>query len=157
LARVLIVGCGCRGQELARALVAQGHAVRGTTRDPARRAAIAAAGAEPVLADPDRVGTLVAALHGVTVFVRLLANATGTPEHLRELHGPRLWALLEKLVDSPVRGYVHERVGEEDAGLVETASRTWSIPVATISSQPWPQAAMTPIDALLHSPPDLKP
>ena len=36
VARVLIVGCGCRGQALARELRAAGHAVRGTTRDPAR-------------------------------------------------------------------------------------------------------------------------
>jgi uncharacterized protein YbjT (DUF2867 family) len=157
LARVLIVGCGCRGQELARALVAEGHAVRGTTRDPRRRAAIEAAGAEAVLADPDRVGTLVNALAGVTIVVRLLAGATGTPEQLRELHGPRLQALLEKLVDSPVRGYVHEVVGKDDARLVATASQTWSIPVATIPSQPWPLAAMAPIIALLHSPPGQKP
>ena len=31
--RVLIVGCGGRGQALARSLVEAGHAVRGTTRD----------------------------------------------------------------------------------------------------------------------------
>ena len=36
MARVLIVGCGGRGQALARELVAAGHAVRGMTRDPAR-------------------------------------------------------------------------------------------------------------------------
>jgi 3-hydroxyisobutyrate dehydrogenase-like beta-hydroxyacid dehydrogenase len=47
LARVLIVGCGCRGQALARELRAAGHAVRGTTRDAGKVAAIAAAGAEP--------------------------------------------------------------------------------------------------------------
>ena len=32
LARVLIVGCGCRGRALAAELVAGGHAVRATTR-----------------------------------------------------------------------------------------------------------------------------
>ena len=35
MARVLIVGCGGRGRALARELVAAGHTVRGTTRDPA--------------------------------------------------------------------------------------------------------------------------
>ena len=34
MARVLIVGCGGRGQALARELAAAGHAVRGTTRSP---------------------------------------------------------------------------------------------------------------------------
>jgi uncharacterized protein YbjT (DUF2867 family) len=152
LARVLIVGCGCRGQELARALVAQGHAVRGTTRSREHFAAIAAAGAEPVLADPDRVGTLVGALAGVAVVVRLLANVDDD-----ELHGPRLRALLEKLVDTPVRAYVHEVVGEADEALVREASSTWSIPVAIVPSQPWPRAAMAPLVALLDSPPGQKP
>ena len=58
MARVLIVGCGCRGRALAEDLRAAGHAVRGTTRDPARAAAIAAAGAEPYVGDPDRIGSL---------------------------------------------------------------------------------------------------
>ena len=147
MARVLIVGCGCRGQALARELVAAGHTVRGTTRDPARCEAIAAAGAEPVVADPNRVGTLVGALAGVTVVVRLLANVAEP-----ELHGPRLRALLEKLVDTPVRAYVHERRGDDDAALVAEAAATWSIPVATIPREPWPLAAMAPIVALLDSP-----
>ena len=43
---------------------AAGHAVRGTTRDPARGAAIAAAGAEPYVGDPDRIATLMEALAG---------------------------------------------------------------------------------------------
>ncbi|MDX6698649.1 MAG: hypothetical protein QOE65_2046 [Solirubrobacteraceae bacterium] len=152
MARVLIIGCGCRGQELARELVAAGHAVRGTTRSRERFDAIAAAGAEPVLADPDRVGTLVGALAGVTVVVRLLAQVEEP-----ELHGPRLRAMLEKLVDTPVRAYVHERVGDADAALVQEASRTWSIPVATIASRPWPLAAMAPLTALLDSPRAQKP
>ena len=44
VARVLIIGCGGRGQALARELVAAGHAVRGTTRDAGAGRAIAAAG-----------------------------------------------------------------------------------------------------------------
>ena len=67
MARVLIVGCGCRGQALARDLVAAGHAVRGTTRSEDRTAAIAEAGAEPYVGDPDRIGTLMGALSGVTI------------------------------------------------------------------------------------------
>ncbi|HEX5146304.1 MAG TPA: hypothetical protein VFV85_04720, partial [Conexibacter sp.] len=66
MARVLIVGCGCRGQALARELRARGHAVRGTTRDEAGRAAIEAAGAEAWIGDPDRIATISYALDGVT-------------------------------------------------------------------------------------------
>ena len=75
MARVLIVGCGCRGQALARDLRAAGHAVRGTTRDPGKAAAIAATGAEPYVGDPDRVATLMEALTGVTIVCWLM----GTP------------------------------------------------------------------------------
>ena len=79
MARVLIVGCGCRGGALARDLVAAGHAVRGTTRDPARAPAIAAAGAEPYVGDPDRIGTLMDALAGVTIVCWLMGAASGDP------------------------------------------------------------------------------
>ena len=144
---MLIVGCGCRGQALARALVAEGHAVRGTTRDRARLHAIAAAGAEPVLADPDRVGTLVQGLAGVTIVCRLLGGAASPA-----LHGPRLRALLEKLVDTPVRGYVHEAAGAGDEALVHQAAETWSIPVAIVAPEPGIEAARSAIGALLDSP-----
>ena len=111
MARVLIVGCGCRGRALARDLVADGHAVRGTTRDPARAAAIAAAGAEPYVGDPDRVATLMEALAGVTVVCWLMGTASGDPARVAALHDGRLRMLWEKLVDTPVRGVVHEAAG----------------------------------------------
>jgi uncharacterized protein YbjT (DUF2867 family) len=132
LARVLIVGCGCRGQELARSLVADGHAVRGTTRDRERFDAIAAAGAEPVLADPDRVGTLVSALDAVAIVVWLLGRATGTPEELTALHGDRLRALFEKVVDTMVRGVVVDPAGQGDAAIARQAAQTWTIPLAVL-------------------------
>jgi uncharacterized protein YbjT (DUF2867 family) len=90
VARILIVPCGCRGRELASALVAGGHAVRGTTRDPARAGAIAAAGAEPYVGDPDRIGSLMAALGGVTVVCWLLGRVADP-----DLHGGRLRMLFE--------------------------------------------------------------
>src|ERR687897_2702608 len=79
MARVLIIGCGCRGQALARELRAAGHAVRGTTRDPARFAAIEAAGAEPYLGDPDRIATLMEALAGVSIVCWLMGTAGAAP------------------------------------------------------------------------------
>ena len=79
MARVLLVGCGCRGRGLARALRADGHAVRGTTRDPAGREAIAAAGAQPWVGDPDRVASLTGALEGAALVCWLLGSARGEP------------------------------------------------------------------------------
>ena len=127
MARVLIVGCGCRGQALARDLVAAGHVVRGTTRDPARADAIAAAGAEPYVGDPDRIGTLMDALAGVTVVCWLL-GAVPDPD----LHGGRLRMLFEKLVDTPVRGVVYERALPEGEAIARDAAERWRIPVAVI-------------------------
>ena len=102
MARVLIVPCGARGRALARELRAAGHAVRGTTRG-AHVAEIAETGAEPYVGDPDRIATLMDALHGVTIVCWL----TGTiPDG--DLHAGRLRMLWEKLVDTPVRGVVYE-------------------------------------------------
>ena len=76
MARVLIVGCGCRGQALARALREQGHAVRGTTRSASSgAAAIEAAGAEVWIGDPDRIATISYALAGVTMLCWLMGSA----------------------------------------------------------------------------------
>jgi uncharacterized protein YbjT (DUF2867 family) len=126
---VLIVGCGCRGRSLAAALVADGHAVRGTTRDPARLAEIEAAGAEAVVADPDRLGTLTTQLAGVTLVAWLLATA-GAPD----LHGPRLATFLERLVDTPVRGFVYEDGG--GAAAVRAAAERWRIPAEVVEWDP---------------------
>lgn len=111
MARCLIVGCGCRGRALAALLRESGHAVRGTTRNPARLQAIADAGAEAVLADPNRLATLLPALDQVAVLVLPLGSACGSPELVGALHGPRLAALLSRLIDTPVRGVVYETSG----------------------------------------------
>jgi uncharacterized protein YbjT (DUF2867 family) len=114
VARCLIIGCGCRGQALARELVARGHAVRATTRDPAHVAAIEAAGAEAIVGDPDRVATVAPAFEHVGVSVILLGSATGSPEALTALHGSRLDMLLLRMLDSTVRGIVYEATGSVD-------------------------------------------
>jgi nucleoside-diphosphate-sugar epimerase len=139
VARVLIVGCGCRGRGLARRLAAEGHAVRGTTRDPACTAEIEAAGAEAVVADPDRLATLVPRLAGVSAVCWLLGSAEAAPE----LHGARLRTLLEQLVDTPVRGVVYEAAGSVDGGLlaegatiVREASVRWRIPAEVVEENP---------------------
>jgi len=143
MARVLIVPCGGRGCALARELVAAGYAVRGTTRDAAHAEAIRAAGAEPVVADPDRVGTLMGALAGVTVVCVLLGSAAGDAEQVAALHDGRLRMLWEKLVDTPVRGVVYEAAGTVPADVLahgravaERASVTWHIPLAVLDTDP---------------------
>ena len=159
MARVLIVGCGGRGQALARELVAAGLAVRGTTRDPARADAIAAAGAEPYVGDPDRIATLMEALAGVTVVAWLLGSATGAGAE--ELHAGRLRMLCEKLVDTPVRGLLYEAAGSQPAAVlaggaevVRAAAATWNIPVELLATPPrdraaWRHDAMAAVGRLL--------
>ena len=117
MARILIVGCGCRGRELAAALVGDGHAVRGTTRDAGSLEGIEAVGAEGVVADPDRLGTLVVHLDGVSAVCWLLGRVDE-----RALHGPRLESFLEHLVDTPVRGVVYE-ASDSHPGGAEIARR----------------------------------
>jgi len=148
VARVLIVGCGCRGRALAGALAADGHAVRGTTRDPQGAERIAAAGAEPYVGDPDRIGTLMDALAGVTILVWLLGSATGEPGRVTALHHGRLRMLFEKLVDTPVRGVVYEAAGTVPASALERgralaahAEATWHLPIELLDVPPEPHDA----------------
>jgi hypothetical protein len=94
-----------------------GHAVRGTTRKPGSCAAIEAVGAEAFMGDPDRVATLTPALEHVSVACVLLGSATGEPEGLAALHGSRLEMLLQRMLDTTVRGIVYEAEGTVDRQL----------------------------------------
>jgi uncharacterized protein YbjT (DUF2867 family) len=143
MARALIVACGCRGRALGAQLTAQGWAVRGTTRDQARVALLEAAGIEPAVADPDRPGTLIDLVGDVTVVHWLLGSAWGEPEVIAAIHGSRLERLLEKLVDTPVRGFLYEAAGgvprpqlERGAEIVRCAGETWRIPVEVVEADP---------------------
>jgi len=158
-----MVGGGCRGLSLATALIAGGHAVRAVTRDPARRAAIEAAGAECVIADPDRIGTLRYALDNVTVLLWLLGTASGTDEQLRALHGTRLEFMLERTIDTTVRGVVYEAagtVGDDVLAAGEAVARRMcernEIPLAIVRADPagshWSADIQSAIDHLLASP-----
>jgi len=118
VARILIVGCGSRGLALARALGERGHAVRGTSRDDGGRARIEAAGVEGAVADPDRPATLLPLLGGTSVVCWLLGSASGDEDQLAALHGPRLHALLQRLIDTPVRGLVYEAAGSVCSALL---------------------------------------
>jgi hypothetical protein len=85
--------------------------VRGTTRDAGRRGEIEAAGADPFVGDPDMVATLAPALEHVGVACLLFGSATGSPEQLAALHGTRLEMLLERMLDTTVRGVVYQAAG----------------------------------------------
>jgi uncharacterized protein YbjT (DUF2867 family) len=141
LARALIVACGCRGRELGAALLADGWAVRGTSRREEGRAAIEAAGIEPAPADPESPATVLDLVGDVAAVYWLLGSATGEPENLEAIHGSRLERLLERLVETPVRRFVYEAYGSVDseilaggAALVERAAQTWRIPVEILLS-----------------------
>ncbi len=148
MARALIVGCGCRGRELGAKLLDEGWAVRGTSRREENLVPIEAAGIEPALADLDRVGTVLEHVADVAVVYLLLGSAAGEPDEVAAIHGPRLERLMEKLVDTPVRGVVYEAVGSvgpellaAGAQIVRTAARTWHIPVAVVEEESTDSAA----------------
>ena len=118
MARALIVGCGCRGRELGRDLLAANWAVRGTTRRPDGVAAIEESGIEAVVASPDRVYTVLEQIEGVTMIFWLLGSARGDRDVIAAIHGPRLERVLEEIVDTPVRGFVYESRGTVERGLL---------------------------------------
>ncbi len=142
-----MVGGGCRGLALARSLVAEGHAVRAVTRHESKRAEIEAAGCECWIGDPDRIGTLRYALENATVLLWLLATVD-----VPELHGSRLEMMLERTVDTTVRGVLYE--GHAGAAVVQAAHDRHGIPIAFLEQDPddvdaWVATARVGIDALL--------
>ncbi len=142
MARALIVGCGCSGRALGSELLEKGWAVRGTSRDAESLDPIEAAGIEAVRADPEQPGTILELVDDVAILIWLLGSATGDGASVAAIHGPRLESLLERLVETPVRGFIYEGVGTVDAKLlaggaelVRNAERTWRIPV-TVTETP---------------------
>jgi uncharacterized protein YbjT (DUF2867 family) len=143
MARALIVGCGCRGRALGQQLVEEGWQVRGTSRREQGLAAIEAAGIEPALADPNLPGTVLDLVADVTRVFWLLGSAQGDEELLEAIHGSRLERILERLVDTPVRGFVYEAAGSVDGALLEqgaaavrAAGKRWRIPIVVVEDDP---------------------
>jgi uncharacterized protein YbjT (DUF2867 family) len=163
MARALIVGCGCRGRALGRALADRGWQVRGTSRDMATVAEIEAAGIEGVQADPDRIGTIVEELEGVSLVFWLLGSASGAPDRVTALHGDRLERLLEEIVDTPVRGVAYELSGGVDQTqvlraleLLRTAGERWHMPFEVVDVDPlehelWLEGMLAAADGLLDA------
>jgi uncharacterized protein YbjT (DUF2867 family) len=154
-----MVGGGCRGLALARSLIAEGHAVRAVTRSEDRRAEIEAAGCECWIGDPDRIGTLRYALENATVLLWVLGTASGGD--VEALHGSRLEMMLERTVDTTVRGVLYERAGSLPADVlaagaaqVQAAHDRHGIPIAFLDADPrdvdgWVADARAGIDAVL--------
>jgi uncharacterized protein YbjT (DUF2867 family) len=146
-------------------MIGRGHAVRGTTRHADLAAVIEAAGAEAVVADPDRVVTLASALAGITVVCVLLASAEASADALSALHGDRLAMLLTRVLDTPVRGLVYEASGSVDpvvlasgAELVSSFCSRSRIPFELLDSAAeaewpaWAARAADAVDAVLTPP-----
>jgi hypothetical protein len=156
-----VVGGGsCRGLDLTRSLVADGHAVRVVSREGARRAEIEAAGGECWVGTPDAIGTLRYALDNVTVLFWLLGTAEGGD--VAALHGSRLTMMLERVTDSTVRGVVYEATGTVDPALLEggahevrEANRKNEIPFRMLRADPrgdrgiWLRETADLVDSLL--------
>lgn len=129
--------------------------MRGTTRDGTRSAEIDAAGVEPVVADPDRLATLMPAIEGVAVVCWLMGTSSDDPND--PLHGPRLASMLEHIVDTPVRGLVYETGGAHRPPGIDAAShaaRTYSMPVEVLDTDPaahdaWLAAAQRAVERVL--------
>jgi uncharacterized protein YbjT (DUF2867 family) len=143
VARALIVGCGCRGRELGRALLDAGWQVRGSTRSEPGLTAIEGVGIEAVVADPAAIATIIEQIEGVALIFWLLGDAEGDPEAVRALHTDRLERLLEEIVDTPVRGLVYELAVGLDAEaalrafeLLRGAGERWRIPFEVVDAAP---------------------
>ena len=161
MARVLIVGGGCRGRQLARAAIADGHAVRITTRGEGGRAAVEQAGAECWVGTPLRLATLRGALEGVTIACWLLGTASGAAQELAELHGNRLEFFMTQAIDTTVRGILYEARGSLPRELLGTGERLAralaarnAIPFAALDADPaagqaWLEQARGAVNELL--------
>ena len=138
MARALIVGCGCRGRELGERLLAEGWAVRGTSRREEGLAAIEAAGIEPALADPDRVGTVLELVADVAVVFHLLGSAGGRAEAAGGDPRAAPGAAAGKAGRHAGAGRRLRGGGSVDAAarggaeIVRSAARTWRIPVEIV-------------------------
>lgn len=164
MARLLIIGGGCRALTLTPQIKAQGHVLRISTRDQSRRADIEKAGAECWIGTPDRLDTMRAALEGVTIACWLLGTAKGSDQEVRALHDSRLEFFLGQIIDTTVRGFIYERAGSAGADVLthgaqiasEMTTRN-SIPLGLIEADPsdnqaWLEDIQSIIDSMLGQP-----
>jgi nucleoside-diphosphate-sugar epimerase len=96
---VLVAGCGWFGEALARVLLARGDRVTGIRRDPARAAALAEAGVEPLALDLAAPGA-AARLPRADAFVACQAAADDSEAAYRAAYLDATRTLLEAAADA---------------------------------------------------------
>ena len=113
-----------------------------------------------MVADPDRVSSILDQVGDVALVFWLLGSARGEPEAIAAIHGPRLERMMEKLVDTPVRGFVYEGAGRVErrhlrrgAEIVREAANRWRIPVEVVTEDPgdweaWTEAMLAAAERL---------
>jgi hypothetical protein len=94
-----------------------------------------------------------------SAMVWLMGSASG--DDVKALHRTRLETVLERLVDSPVRGMVYEAAGtlpavlmREGATAVRKASLTWQMPNVIVEQHPrdhdaWLAAMVAAVEEVL--------
>jgi hypothetical protein len=95
-----------------------------------------------------------------SAIVWLLGSASG--DDVEALHLTRLQTVLERLVDTPVRGMVYEGAGtlprtllREGAAAVRKAALTWQMPNAIVERDPrrgypsWRDAMLAAVETVL--------
>jgi hypothetical protein len=165
MARILIIGGGCRGRWLSSQLREDGHTARILTRSEDRREEIERAGAECEVGNPDRLGTLVRALDKVAIACWLLGCASGPVEKVQALHDMRLRSFIVKTIDTTVRGILYEANGtlsplllSQGAQIAGDLASENKIPLALLQAHPaerdrWRMEAVTAIGGLLSGAP----
>src|SRR4051812_36560492 len=85
--------------------------------------------------------TLMPHVANTSALVWLMGSAVG--DDVEALHRTRLQTVLERLVDTPVRGMVYEAAGtlppqllREGAAAVRKAGAIWQMPYAIVEQQP---------------------
>lgn len=122
-------------------------------------AELEAAGVEPAVGDPYRLATLMPHVANTSAMVWLMGSARG--DDVEALHRTRLETVLERLVDTPMRGVVYEAAGtlpaavlREGATAVRKASVTWQMPNAIVDQNPrdherWLEAMVAGVERVL--------
>lgn len=121
--RILAVGGGERVIAAAKLFKDRGDAIRVVTRQPSKHQRIASFGGEPVEGDPDRIGTFRGAFDHATLLIIALGNVQSVNGLTKEecatnLHTHRLDMLLERAIDTTIRGILYETVGDVEPGLL---------------------------------------
>ena len=137
MARILVVGWDGRAEALAGELRERGHLVRGAAGD-AHGPAIEEAGGEAVGADPDRLGTLLPHLQGISAVCWLAGDS------------PRLEPLVETLIDTHARGLVCDPGPGAEAARVAAARN--NVRFETAANPPAMAAAVNRILAIHEGP-----